>query len=410
MSVGAALGSRFNPLDEDYLVDPYPFLAEARESASVFYCEALDHWAVTRYDDVRTVFLRPDAFSAANANSPLAPVCPQATAVLAGYGAVPTLANVDPPDHTRVRRMVNSAFTPRRIAAMEPLVRQVVTEFCDERLRLGHADIVRDFAWDLPAVVLFSILGTPTEDVARVKEGSWSRILLIYGKPSEDLQIKAAEGLCGFWQYARELVEDRVRHPRNDFTSDLAAARDEHGKGLTVDQAATVALNLLFAGHETTTGLLGNAFRRLLDDQRAAWKEICADPGLIPGAIEEVLRLDSSVVAWRRRTSKPVTLAGVDLPANANVLLLLGSANRDPAKFSNPDTFDIHRPNAHHHLSLGHGPHFCLGGPRARLEARIALEEVSARLPGLRLAPDASPEFSPNVSFRSPLSLPVQWR
>ena len=184
-------------------------------------------------------------------------------------------------------------------------MRDLTVRFCNERLRDGHADIVRDFAWALPALVLFRILGVPDDELARVKEGSWSRILFIYGLPPELEQVRAAEGLAAFWRIAENLVRDRMTSPRQDFVSDLVNAKDTEGKGLAVEQAATVVLNLLFAGHETTTGLLGNAFRRLLAD-RPSWEAICHDPKLIPGAIEEVLRLDTSVIAWRRRT----TLAG----------------------------------------------------------------------------------------------------
>ena len=162
------------------------------------------------------------------------------------------------------------------------------------------------------------------------------------------------------------------------------------------------------AGHETTTGLLGNAFRRLLTD-RPAWQAICEDPSLIPNAVEEVLRLDSSVIAWRRRTTQAVVIGGVSVPERADLLLMLGAANRDPTVFHDPDRFDIRRANAHEHLSFGSGPHFCLGAPLARLEARVVLEEVSARVPGLRLVDGVPLQFAPNVSFRGPLSLPVEW-
>ena len=397
----------FDPFSPMYLADPYPTLAEVREATPVFFAPALDHWVVTRYEDVRSILTDSGHFSAANSLSPLTPPCPAAARALADFDAVPTLANADPPAHTRVRRMVNGAFTPRRVAAMEPVVRDVVVRFCEERLRDGHADVVRDFAWELPVIVLFSILGAPAEDVALVKAGSENRVLFTYGQPSDEDQVRAAEGLAAFWHYARGLVEDRIANPRDDFTSDLVRAVDAHGEGLNVTQSTTIALNLLVAGHETTTNLIGNAFRRLLEN-RDAWDLLCADPSLAPNAVEEVLRMDSPVIAWRRRTTEAVDIHGVTVPAGANVLLMLASANRDAAKFPDPDTFDIRRPNAHNHVSFGHGPHFCLGAPLARLEARVVLEEVSARLPSLRLV-DQPLEFLPNVSFRGPLKLPVEW-
>jgi cytochrome P450 len=177
---------------------------------------------------------------------------------------------------------------------------------------------------------------------------------------------------------------------------------------LTHEQAATVVLNLLFAGHETTTGILGNSLRQLLAD-REAWQAICAEPSLIPNTVEEVLRLDSSVIAWRRRTTQATTIADVPIPPNAKLLLLLCSGNRDPEVFPDPDRFDIRRPNAKDHLAFGHGAHLCLGRPLARLQTKVVLEEFSARLPSLRLRSDAKLEFPPNVSFRGPLSLPVVW-
>jgi len=404
-----SFGTDFDPLSEKFLADPYPFMKEAREAAPAFYCEAIDHWIVTRYHDLLRIFRTPALFSAANINSPLRPPCPMAAKALqdGGFGAVPAL-NADPPAHTRVRKLANIAFTPKRVAQMEGFVRGLVIRFCTERLREGHADIVRDLAWELPVLVLFRILGLPDDEVSRVKTGSWNRILFIYGHATDAVQTQAAQGMAAFWRFAESLVESRQKEPREDFISDLVQAKDTDGLSLTRPQAATVVLNLLFAGHETTTGLLGNAFRRLLAD-RPAWKSICENASLIPNAVEEVLRLDSSVIAWRRRTTRAVEIGGVSVPEGACLLLLLGSANRDPTVFPDPDRLDIRRANASEHLSFGIGPHFCLGAPLARLQVRLVLEEVSSRLPSLRLADGAPLQFAPNVSFRGPLSLPVEW-
>jgi hypothetical protein len=404
-----SFGADFDPLSDAYLADPYPFLIQAREAAPAFYCDAIGHWIVTRYQDIRHILRTPALFSATNINAPLHPLCPLAAQALedGGFGAVPAF-NTDPPAHTRVRKLANIAFTPKRVAEMESFVRALVIRFCTERLRDGHADIVRDLAWELPALVLFRILGVPDDDVPHVKTGSWNRILFTFGRPTDEVQIQAAEGMAAFWRYAEGLVETRQHAPGEDFISALVHAKDTDGQRLTLPQAATVVLILLSAGHETMTALLGNAFRRLLAD-RPAWEAICADPTLIPNAVEEVLRLDSSVIAWRRRTTQAVEIGGVPVPADAGLLLMLGSANRDPAIFPNPDRLDIWRANAQEHLSFGIGPHHCLGAPLARLEGRVVLEEVSSRLPSLRLADGPPLQFAPNVSFRGPLSLPVEW-
>jgi cytochrome P450 len=402
--------ARFDPLAAEYLRDPYPFLAEARAHAPAFHSERIDHWVVTRYDDVRNILKSPPTFSAVNANSPLIPPCPHAARALqeGGYGAVPTLANVDPPAHTRVRRLAAAAFTNRRVAAMEPVVRELVGEFVERHANAGRADLIGDLCWSLPAQVLFRVLGLDDEHLETVKAGSWARILFVYGHPDEDTQVDAAVGLARFWRFVEGLVAERAEAPGDDYLSALLTARLEEGERLTSAEVATVGLNLLFAGHETTTGLMGNAFRRLLTD-RASWDRLVADASLIPNAVEEVLRYDSSVIAWRRQTTVDTEVGGVAIPAGARLLLLLGSANRDPDAFPDPDRFDIDRTNAREHLSFGQGPHFCLGAPLARLQVRVVLEEVTQALPDLELEPGHTYEFAPNVSFRGPLHLPVKW-
>ena len=277
---------------------------------------------------------------------------------------------------------------------MEPLVRKLTVRFVEERLSSGRADLVRDLAWDLPARVIFQVFGVPDEDMARVKAGAESWLLLMRGRPTADAQIRLAQGLAAFWRYAETLVASRAEHPCDDLTSDLLLARDGDVPALTHQEVTQFLHGLLFAGHETTTGLIGNAMRRLLSE-RHAWEELCGDPSRIPNAIEEVLRFDSSVIAWRRQTTQAVEIGGVPVPAHANLLLLLGSANRDPDVFEDPDRFDIHRWNAKEHLSFGQGAHYCLGAPLARLEARVVLEELSARLPSLRLVPGQTLRSSP---------------
>jgi cytochrome P450 len=404
------LAGRFDPFHDPYLADPYPFFAEARAATPAFYSPDLGYWVVTRYHDVRHILRTPELFSAANTLAPLQPICPAAGRLLAegGFRPIPTLTNLDPPGHSRVRRLTNVAFTTRRVAAMEPFVRGLTGRFCKERLSSGRADLVRDLAWELPALVIFRVLGVPDEDVPRVKAGAENRLLLMWGRPGEDEQVRLAQGMAAFWCYAESLVASRAEQPRDDLTSDLLLARDGDLPALNHHEVTQIVYELLFAGHETTTGMISNALRQLLT-HRQAWEEICRDPSLIPNALEEVRRFDSSVIAWRRLTTRAVQIAGVPVPAHANLLLLLGSANRDPAVFEGPERFDIRRHNAREHLSFGHGAHYCLGAPLARLEARVVLEELSARLPSLRLVPGQTLRFQPNTTFRAPLALLVEW-
>ena len=402
----------FDPFDVVYLADPYPTFADARDAAPAFYSADLDHWVVTRYADVRHVLRTTAEFSAINALEPLTKLCPHAGSILkeGGYAATPALTNLDPPGHARQRRLASAAFTPKRVAALEPFIRNLAQRFCDERLRDGHADMIGEFAWAFPAVVLFHVLGLPEADLVRVKEGAHYRGVVIYGRASEDEQVAAARELASFWQYAAAMVEARTKNPSDDFVSALVQARDVDGDNDALEprEATSIMLIMLFAGHETTTNLLGNSFHRLLAD-RASWEAICREPGLIPNAIEEVLRFDSSVITWRHKAKQAVDIGSVSVPAEAKLLLLLGSANRDLAVFADPDAFDIRRPNAREHLSFGYGVHNCLGAPLARLEARVVLEEVSRRLPTLRLAGDTALEFPPSISHRGPCSLKVEW-
>ncbi len=400
----------FDPLGEAYLADPYPFLNDARRHAPAFFSERLDHWVVTRHADIRYILRTPAVFSATNANSPLQAPCPHAAKALldGGYRAVPTLANVDPPAHTRVRRLAAAAFTNRRVAAMESVIRDLVRDFVDRHGPAGRADLVGDLAWGLPAMVLFRILGLGDEHLETVKAGSWSRILFVYGIPDEEIQVEAATGLAEFWRFVEALVAERTTSPGDDYISALITARDADGDRLTQAEVATVSLNLLFAGHETTTGLMSNSLRRLLEDGRA-WNQLIADPTLIPNAVEEVLRFDSSVIAWRRQTVNDTEIGGVAIPADARLLLSLGAANRDPDMFEDPDVFDVARANAREHLSCGQGPHLCLGAPLARMQGRVMLEELTRSLPDMQLEADHRYEFAPNISFRGPLSLPATW-
>jgi len=408
--VRADAGPSFDPFEASFLADPYPTFARLRERHPAFYAPALDYWVLSRYQDVRAALRDTTVYSASNALSPIAPVCPRAGAALrdGGFRSIPTMTNADPPLHTRTRRIANLAFTPRRVAQMEAFIRSVVTRFFDERLHAGQADIVQTLTWELPALVIFKILGVPDADVPFVKEGSQDRLLFMFGRGSEEQQVEVAEGMATFWRYTEDLVSSRQQQPRDDFTSDLVHTPDAEDKPLSGQEAATILFGLLLAGHETTTNILSHGVRRFLE-QRAIWEELCADPSAIPNAIEELLRFDSSVFMWRRKTKVPIRVQQIDIPADANLLLLIGAANRDPDVFANPDTLDIHRQNAREHLSFGAGNHLCLGAPLARLEARIVFEELTRRVPSLRLVPGQQLQFPPYIAFRGPRAVLVEW-
>jgi cytochrome P450 len=408
-AVQESLARDFDPFGPEFLADPYPFFVRYREESPVFYSPRLDYWVLTRYQDVRRAFRDTDVYSAANALSPIQARSPRATAIMTDgrFRSTPTLTNTDPPVHTRARRIANAAFTPRLVQQMESFIRELAVRLIEERVSSGRVDIVRALSWELPALVIFKVLGVPDADVPRVKAWGGNRLMFMFGHTDDDTQASVAEGMVAFWQYTEGLVADRLRNKRDDFTSELVHALDPSGQPLQPAEAATVLFGLLLAGHETTTNLITNATRRFLEHP-SAWQELCADPTLIPNAIEEVLRFDASVLIWRRKTKVATQIQGVDVPADANLLLLIGSANRDPEVFRDPEVLDIRRPNAKEHLAFGAGNHLCLGAPLARLEARIVFEELTRRRPALRLVPGQQLTFHPNISFRGPQSLLVE--
>jgi cytochrome P450 len=400
----------FDPFAPAFLADPYRWFATYRQDHPVFYSRDLDCWVLSRYGDVRTALRDTATYSASNTLAPIQPPCPHAQAVLreGGFRSVPTLTNADPPQHTRARRIANTAFTRGRVAQMEEYVRALVARFVEERMQEGHADIVRALTWELPMLVIFKILGVPDEDVPRVKAWGGDRLRFMFGRADEAAQVQVANGMAAFWRYTEELAADRRERPRDDFTSELVRAVDGTGQPLTHVEASTILFGLLLAGHETTTNLLSLGLRRFLG-QRAIWEELCANPDLIPNAVEELLRFDSSVIMWRRRTKVSTRVCDVEIPADANLLLLIGAANRDPEVFEEPDRFDLRRANAREHLSFGAGNHLCLGAPLARLEARVIFEELTCRLPALRLVPDQTITFPEYIAFRGPTALHVTW-
>ena len=404
------LGERFNPFEGELLADPYPFFAEARAATPVFYNSLLDYWVVTRYADVREVLRNTTLYSAANVLETIKPLCPHARQVLidAQIRPPPALTNNDPPSHSRIRRVANSAFTPRRVAQMEPFVRDLVRRALDARFTTGTADLIRDLAWELPAQVILRVIGLGDGEVARVKQAAGNRLLFNWGLPSDAEQTGLARDTVALWRFIEGFIADRAAAPRDDFTSDLLRAREAGEPALSHGEIGSVLLALLVAGHETTTNLIGNAVYWLLNE-RPSWAAICADPALIAGAIEETLRIEPPILAWRRRAKQDVTIGDTSVPAGANLLVLIGAANRDPAIFTDPEHFDIRRANARDHLAFGYGAHMCLGAPLARLEARVALEELTARLPGLHLVQGRRMRVLPTTSFRGPLELPVRW-
>ena len=271
----------------------------------------------------------------------------------------------------------------------------------------GRADFFREVAYDVPAFVLFALVGIPETDVERIKAWSVSRALLTWGELTDAEQLPHAHNMVDYWAYCRALVATKRVTPGDDLPSDLLKLQAD-GAEISDDEIAGVMYSVLFAGHETTTTLMANGVHTLLG-HRAAWDAICTDPDLIPKATEEVLRYSPSIVAWRRRAKADAEIGGVAVPKGSDILLLMGSGNRDEAVFARGETFDLNRDNARNHLSFGYGIHFCLGFQLAKLEFAIMLRQLTTRFPDLRLTGDGKIDYLPNVSFRVPSKVEIIW-
>jgi cytochrome P450 len=403
----AELGRDFRPFDT---AEPFAFYARARAQAPIFYSPEIDYWVVTRYEDIREIFRNPATFSSENTQAPFKQRPAEVQKILddGGFANVSGLSGRQPPDHTRLRGFIKKAFTPRRVASLEPDIRAIATRMIDRFADRGHADLVTELAHELPALVIFRMLGIPDADVPQVKEWAQSRVYMNFGDRPVQEQAHHAENLILYWRYCQDLVQARLRDPQDDLPGDLARIYLQGDQTLTPDEIAGLVYGQLTAGHETTTALLANGLRELLE-QRPAWEAICGDPERIPAAVEEMLRISAPVFTWKRLTKAPVQVGGVDLPEGTNILLLLGSANHDEHVFPEPERIDLDRDNASRHLSFGLGIHFCIGAPLARLEAKIVLEELSSRLPGLRLAEGQPFDYSANSTFRGPSHVLVEW-
>lgn len=393
------------------LTNPFPSYKELREEAPIMWDDRINMFVVSRYDDVKYVFENWELFSSKDAQAPIRPLGPAAKKVLQD-GEFTTYSGLSariPPDHTRIRAVATKAFTPRRYKVLEPVIRENADKLIDAMIAKGtnSGDILPELAYDLPTITIFTLIGVPTEMIDQVKEWSVSRATLTWGDLTDEEQVPHAHNMVAYWNFCQKLVADSKVTPGDNLVTDLVnlqAAGDE----ISDHEIASFLYSLLFAGHETTTTLISNSVRQLLLN-REAWEQLVAEPEKIPGAIEEILRTSGSIFAWRRTAMVDAEIAGVPIPKDSQILVVMGSANRDEKQFPNPDKFDISRENARNHLSFGFGIHYCIGNMLGKLQTRVALEELMKKLPGLKIVDGDDIQFGDNLSFRVPLTVPVTW-
>lgn len=370
----------WDPFDAAIDEDPYPVWARMRELAPVYRNDHYDFWALSRFDDVEAAHADPATYSSAHGT-----VLERMSTDTAATGQ---MINMDPPDHTLLRKLVSGAMTPRRVAALEEQVRDVCRRLLQQHEGASGFDFVQDFATQVPSRVISTLVGVPAEDQEEMRlhvDG------MFHVEPGVGMANQAAHtSALSLIGYLANLVKKRRSDPTDDMISALVQAEfvDEDGqtRGLTDDECTRFALLLYTAGTETVVKLLGNA-AVLLARHPAQRDALVSDPTLIPDAVEELLRYEPPSPVQGRWTTRDISLHGVDIPKDSRVLLLTGSAGRDEQAYPQPNRFDIWRDNRRH-LSLGHGVHFCLGAALARLEGRVALEETFNRFPTWDLAED----------------------
>lgn len=338
-----------------------------RDEAPAYYNEELGFWALSRYADVLAALHDPEVF------------CSKYGITLEDGNPIPMMLTTDPPDHTALRRLVSRAFTPRRIADLEPSIRKLSTEYLDALAGRADADLIQDYAALLPMDVISTLLGVPGGDQTQLR--LWSDALLHREAGVADVTPEGVQAATHLFKYfAAFLAEKRANPGKADDLAEALNAAEYEGDRLADDQIIGFLFLLIIAGNETTTKLLGNCLLALqrFPGERA---KVHADLGRIPAAIEEILRYEGSTQAMARTLTADVELHGQRMRAGEKVLLLLGSGNRDERVWNDPDVFDIDRAWPSHHLAFGHGIHVCLGAALARLEMRVSLEEFLTRYP-----------------------------
>jgi hypothetical protein len=401
----------FSPFQPGYLRNPYPELERLNAERPIFYSTELQSLVVTRMDQILEIFKNPDLFSSANVQDPVFPLCAPAASILAteDFDPVAVMSNRQPPDHTRIRKYTREGFSARRMQILAPYIRKLCHELIDQMLALGPpVEFVSALAHPLPGRIIFRLIGFPELDDAQLMRWTANRLAFTWGKPSDDEQVEIAGNMLRYWRYCRDFVAQRTKQRADDLTSELLDAHAAKPQDLSYREVESVIYGLSFAGHEIVSNFITNALVCLLPD-RTKWEALRGNSALIPRALEEVLRFESPQTSWRRIATRDTRIGDVEIPAGTQIFLSLGAANHEENMFPSPSDFDMRRQNAGKHISFGHGIHFCLGARLARLEGEITIESLTERIPSLRLVADQTLRYSPNITFRGPRELFVEW-
>ena len=411
MSTVAAPVIDWQPEDPATLADPYPLFARMRDEDPCHWSPRLKSWVLTRYDDVRTVCLDREQRVSSDRLRPYFETLPapeaQRIAQIVRYLSQ-WMVFKDPPDHTRLRRLLGRVFNARALQAMRPQVEAIAAQLLDALDGREEFDAIADFAGPLPCLVIMAMLGVPAADLPRIKQMSDDMALFIGSSRTSAAKYDAAEAATAeMAAYFLALIAQRRREPRPDMLSELVHLRDDDGSALGDDELVGSCIMLLFAGHETTTNHIANGLWSLMRFP-GEMARLRADPGLAAQAVEELLRYDGPSGAQVRVVRRAHELHGRELGEGQRVFIMLNAANRDPRAYAEPDRLDLGRQGPQH-LTFGLGPHMCLGFPLARTEGQVALPAFLARYRSIEPA-SATPEWINSLVFRGMIGLPVRVR
>jgi cytochrome P450 len=397
----------YNPFDPAVLECPYPFYEALRTEARVHQVPGIGLFLVSRYEDVMEALRTPEVFSSdmskAGSGSVVGMFSPPPSAeireILArGFPTANTLLTNDPPSHSHYRALVAKAFSPRRVSKMERDIRGLADDLVDAFVDDGEVELVTQFAVPLPLTVIADALGVPRRDLDRFKVWSDDAVAPLGNILDHARQVEIAKSFVEFQHYFAAKIDERRAEPQDDMLTDLVEARVD-GKALDVPELLSIVQQMLVAGNETTTKLIGSAMLLLLEHDEAM-AAVRADPTLISHVVEEALRLESPVQGMFRVAAVDTELGGTAIPAGSPLVLLYASANRDDDVFGCPADFDLGRTNVRQHLAFGQGPHFCVGAALSRAEARVAFEVLLERLDKIRLGRPEPPAHEPSLVLR----------
>lgn len=394
---------RFNPFSPQFNLDPYTMYQAAREEQPVFFSPVMNMWVVTRYNDLKTVMKDVEAFSSAGAFSAGALVNPVSLEVLGGIDHPIyqySLVNTDTPLHTRFRNNFQRAFTPRKMALLDPQIRALVHQLLEDLHDNKRAEVINTFCNQLPLLTICRLMGIADADAPSVKRWSTDYIRAQIPGWNEEEQRQIGHSIADYYEFMLNLVRYYAKQPSENLISTVIEARESSEEGLSNEEIAGLACNLVFAGHETTAALLGNTLHTLLS-QRDLWDYFCKHPERSSEAVDEFLRHDGPAFGLYRRTKYDIAIGDVTIPKDSTVFISYFSANYDTEQFPDPQRLAFDRSNTANHFSLGHGIHYCIGAPLAKLELRLVLEELLKTYPSLRLEPNQVLKPIPSFLVRS---------